>query len=159
MKNPTLTARTLILVSGFGLGLAFPATGAERTIALKAAPVAVQKAIADRLKGGRLKSLSVETEGGEAEYEAEVMVDGHDRTLVIDASGRVLETETVMELGALPEAVRVGLAREAGKASITKVEEVVNAGVTSYEATLKETGKKDREVVVDGDGKLVRSAK
>ena len=157
MKNLNLTTRTLTLVSA--LGLAFPVIAAEKTVALKDAPAAVQKTIAEQLKGGKLKSLSVETEDGKTEYEAEVTVDGHDKTVAMDASGKVLETEMVVELKALPEAVRAGLSREAGKGSISKVEEVTKAGVTSYEALVKEAGKKDREVVVTADGKLVAPGK
>ena len=153
MKNLNLTTRTLTLVSV--LGLALPLIAAEKTVALKDAPAAVQKAIADQLKGGKLKSLSVETEDAKTEYEAEVTVDGRDKTVAMDASGKVLETEMVVELKALPEPVRAGLLREAGKGSIEKVEEVTSAGVTSYEAKVKEAGKKDREVVVGTDGKLI----
>jgi len=157
MKNLNLTTRTLMLVSV--LGLALPLIAAEKTVALKDAPAAVQKAIAEQLKGGKLKSLSVETEDGKTEYEAEVTVDGRDKTVAMDASGKVLETEAVVELKTLPEAVRTGLAREAGKGSIAKVEEVTKAGVASYEALVKEAGKKDREVVVTADGKLVAPKK
>ncbi len=158
MKNLNLTTRTLV-VSGLSLGLTFPAIAAEKTLALKEAPAAVQKTIADQLKGGKLKSLSVETEDGKTEYEAEVTVGGHDKTVAMDATGKVLETEMVVELKALPEAARVALTREAGKGSIAKVEEVTKTGVTSYEALVKEAGKKDREVVVTADGKLVAPKK
>ena len=65
----------------------------------------------------------------------------------------------VVELKALPEVVRAGLTREACKGSIAKVEEVTKGGVTSYEAKVKEAGKKDREVVVGADGKLVPAKK
>jgi uncharacterized membrane protein YkoI len=159
MKNLNLTTRTLALASGLGLALAFPVMAAEKPLALKDAPAAVQKTVADQLKGGKLKSLSVETEGGKTEYEAEVTVDGRDKTVAMDASGKVLETEMVVDLKALPEAVRAGLTREAGKGSIAKVEEVTKAGVTSYEAKITEAGKKDREVVVTADGKLVAPRK
>lgn len=140
-------------------GLALYAAAAEKTVALKDAPAAVQKAIADQLKGGRLKSLSVEVEDGKTEYEAAIAADGREKTVVMDPSGKVLESEAVVELKALPEAVRTGLTREAGKGSIAKVEEVTSAGVTSYEAVVKEAGKKDREVVVDADGRPVAPKK
>jgi uncharacterized membrane protein YkoI len=155
MKNLQLTTRTFILVSGLGLGLTLAAVAAEKTIALKDAPPAVQKTVADQLQGGKLKGLSVETEDGKTEYEAELTIEGREKTLVMDPAGKVLETEAVVELKGLPDAVRAGLAREAGKGSITKVEEVTKAGVTSYEAQVKEAGKKDREVAVGIDGKLV----
>ncbi len=155
MNHTKLTTRTLVLVSGLSLGLVFPLIAAEKTVALKDAPAAVRKTIADQLKGGKLKSLSVETEGGKTEYEAELTVDGREKTIAMDPSGKVLETEAVVELKNLPEAVRAGLLREAGKGSIEKVEEVTSAGATSYEALVKEAGKKNREVVVTPDGKLV----
>jgi uncharacterized membrane protein YkoI len=148
-----------VMASGLCLGLASFPFASEKSVALKDAPVAVQKAIADRLKGGKLKDLSVEVENGRTEYEAELIVDGREVTLSLEPSGRLLETEAVVDLKTLPEAVRSGLAREAGRGSIAKVEEVTRAGVASYEARVKVAGNKDREVVVGTDGKLIAAGK
>ncbi len=159
MKNHLPNSPAPLIAVAVGLTLASGASAAEKTIALKDAPAAVQKAVADQLKSGRLNALSVETEDGKTEYEAALTVDGREKTVVFDPAGKLLETETVVEFGKLPEAVRSGLTREAGKGSIAKIEETTSAGGTSYEALIKETGKKDREVVIGADGKPVPAKK
>ncbi|MBK5257463.1 MAG: hypothetical protein JJE39_15670 [Vicinamibacteria bacterium] len=133
--------------------------GTGKAVLLKNAPGAVQKTIAEQLKGGALRKLSVTVAGGQTTYEAELTVGGAKRNLTIDPSGKVLEAELPLELSAVPEAARAGLTREAGAAAIAKVEEVIHAGVSSYKASIKEAGKKDRTVVVSADGTLVAEKK
>lgn len=144
-----------IAILGLSLAMATVTTAGEKNIALKDAPAAVQKTVNEQLKGGKLRGLSMEVEKGKTTYEAELTVSGRDRDVVVDPEGRIVEAEQVVELSTLPEVVRAGLAREAGKGSVEKVEEVTRAGVTSYEAVIKEAGKKDREVVIGADGKVV----
>jgi hypothetical protein len=130
-----------------------------KPVLLKNAPAAVQKTIAGQLKGGALTKLSVAVAGGQTTYEAELMVGGARRDLTIDPLGRVLEGEVLVELSVVPEAARAGLTREAGAGAIVKVDEVIHAGVSSYKASIREGGKKDRNVVVSADGTLVAAKK
>ena len=131
-----------------------------KPVLLKNTPGAVQKTIAGQLKGGgALTKLSVAVAGGQTTYEAELTVGGAKRDLTIDPLGKVLEAEMPVELSAVPEAARAGLTREAGEGAIAKVDEVIHAGVSSYKASIKEAGKKDRNVVVSADGTLVAAKK
>ena len=156
--NNCLSLRFLAVT--FVCGAAAVTTFAEgKKIALKNAPIAVQKTIADQLKGGTLRELVLEVENGKTVYEAELAADGRVRTLAIDATGTLLESEAAVELSAIPAAAREGLLREAGKGSISEVEEVTKNGAVSYEAMVKEKGKKDREIVVDADGKAIAAGK
>ncbi len=148
-----------LAILGLSLAMASFTAAEEKKIALKDAPAAVQKTVNEQLKGGKLRGLSVEVEKGETKYEAEMTVDGRNRDVVIDSAGTVLEAEALVELSALPEVVRAGLLREAGNGSVATVEELTRDGVVSYEALIKETGKKNREVVVGTDGKLVGAKK
>ena len=150
---------TLSVLAALSLGFVLSAAAGEKAVALKDTPAAVQKTITDQLKGGKLRGLSLEVENGRTQYEAELTVDGHDRDLIIDPAGKVLEVEGVVEFSALPDVVRAGLTREAGKGSIGRVEDVTREGVVSYEALIKEPGKKDREVKVGADGKVVAPRK
>jgi len=152
--NNTTSLRVLaaMFVCGAVATRAFPE---DKKIALKNAPVAVQKTIADQLKGGTLRELVLEVENGKSTYEADLAIDGHVRTLAIDAKGTLLETESAVELNAIPAAAREGLLREAAKGSISEVEEVTKDGAVFYEAMVKEKGGKAREVVVDASGKAV----
>ena len=131
-----------------------PAQASEKAIALKDAPAGVQKAINEQLKGGTLRALSVEVEKGETRYEAEMTINGHARDVVMDATGAVVEAEATVEMSALPSAIRESLLKEAGKGKIERVEEVTRGGVLTYEALVKEAGKKNREVLLDSSGKV-----
>ncbi len=153
---PKVRFALVVSILGVAPGLA---RAGEKDITLKEAPRAVQKTIADQMKGGTLRGLSVETEKGKTVYEAELTIDGRSRDLLIDGSGMVLEIEAEMEMSALPEAVQAGLRREASKGSITKVEQVTRGGSVSYEALVKESGKKTREIVVGADGGLIAPKK
>lgn len=144
-----------VAIVGLSLAVAGFTAADEKAIALKDAPAAVQKAVNEQLKGGKLRGLSMEVEKGKTTYEAEMTVNGSDRDVVIDPEGKIVEAEHVVELSTLPEIVRAALAREAGKGSVEKVEEVTRDGVVSYEAVIKEAGKKNREVVVGADGRAV----
>lgn len=156
--SSTLGRRPLSIL-GLSLAMASLTLAGEKSIALKDAPASVQKTVNEQLKGGRLRALSVEVDKGETRYEAEMTVDGKNRDVVIDSAGMLLEAEVMVELSALPEAARAGLLREAGKGSVATVEELTRDGVVSYEALIKEAGKKSREVVVGPDGRIVGSKK
>ncbi len=160
MTNTNRLGPSLLGIA-LGLTLTVSASAEEKTITLKDAPAAVQKTIADQLKGGRLKTLSVEAEDGKTEYEAELTGGGggKDRTIVMDPGGKVLESEVVVELSSLPEAVRTRLRKEAGRGTIATVEKVTTAGVVSYEAMVKEAGEKDREVAVGASGQPLPAKK
>lgn len=160
MSNPNTSAFPLAQrpFLAFGLSLALAGTGnaGEKVLALKDAPPAVQKTVNEHLKGGKLRSLSIEVDKGRTQYEAELTVDGHNTDMLIGVDGKVLEAEVLMTLNEVSEPVRAGLLAAAGKGTISQVEALTRDGVTSYEAVVKEAGKKDREVVVGADGKLVR---
>lgn len=146
----TLAPALLFSLVSPGLGAAAPSV--DKSIPLTDAPAAVRKTIADQMKGGTLRGLSEEADHGKTIYEAELTVEGRARDLLIDATGTVLEIEAVVEMSALPEAVRNGLVREAGRGSIARVEQVTRGEKVSYEALVKEAGKKNREIVVGQDG-------
>ena len=135
--------------------LASRGSSEDRKIAMADAPVAVQKTLTEQLRSGKLRSLIAEVENGRTTYEEELTVDGRNKTVAIQADGRLLESETSVNLNSLPAAVRDGLVREARKGSLSQIEEVTKDGVVSYEAMVKEKGKKDREIVVGADGRAI----
>ena len=149
--------RVPLFVQALGLSLALVGglAASEKSISLKEAPAAVQKTVTAELKGGKLRGLSVEVDKGKTTYEAELTVEGHDRDIVIDPEGKIVEAERVVQLSALPEMVRASILHEAAKGTVERVEELTKGGVVSYEALIKETGKKNREIVVGADGKVV----
>ncbi len=116
-------------------------------------PAAVARTVTAETRGATLRGLSKEIEKGKTLYEAEFTKDGHNRDVLIDAAGAVVEIEEQVEMGSLPAPVQAGLKAAAGKGQIIKIESLTKKGaLVAYEAQVK-TGTKRSEVQVGPDGK------
>jgi uncharacterized membrane protein YkoI len=127
-------------------------SAAEKKIQAKDLPAAVQKTVAEQSKGGTVKGYSTEVENGKKVYEAELNVNGHDRDISMDEEGNLLEVEEAVDLGSLPQAVRDGLTKAAGKGKLGTVESLTKQGrIVAYEAVVK-NGLKKSEIQVGPEG-------
>src|SRR5262249_21726160 len=100
-----------------------------------------------------IKGFSKETEHGKTYYEVEMKINGHGKDVLIDSTGRVVEIEEEVALGALPPDVQAGIAQQAGKGKVLKVESITkDNAVVMYEAQIRKAGKKS-EIKVGLDGK------
>jgi hypothetical protein len=118
-------------------------------------PAAVARTVAAQGRGATLKGLSREAEGGKTFYEAEFVVGGKGRDVLIDTGGTVVEVEEEVSLADLPAPVQAGLKAKAGGGSITKVESLTKGGrLVAYEARVKTAGKMS-EIQVGPDGKAL----
>ena len=135
------------------LALALGVTGlsaADKKVQMKDLPAAVQKAVrAEEATGARIVGLAKEVEGGKTMYEVETIVGDHTRDLLLDAAGRVVETEEETSLDAVPAAVKTALE---ARGTVGKVETVTKGKTVTYEAVVQKNGKKT-EVVVNAAGK------
>jgi hypothetical protein len=147
MKVQTvLTAACLLACAGAGFAQ-------EKHIKRTDLPPAVEKTVAAESAGATIKGFSTEKEKGETFYEAEMMVNGHSKDVLIDASGAVVEVEEEVAMDKLPSDVKAGLEAKAGKGKIVKVESLTKKGkLVAYEAQVLTNGKKG-EVQVGPDGK------
>ena len=148
--------RSFELLLLFGVGLLLTGTtqaqDAEKKIPMKKLPAAVQQTVREQSKGATIKSFAAEKKDGKTFYEVEMNVKGHTKDLLIDANGAVVEIEEEVALATLPASVKAGLAREAGKNKILKVESITkNNTVVYYEAEVKRRGKV-AEIKVGTDG-------
>ena len=115
-------------------------------------PAPVEKTVAAQSQGATIKGFSQEEENGQTYYEAEMMVSGHSKDVLIDTSGTVVEVEEQVALDALPAAVRTGLQAKAGNGKIVKVESLTKHDkLVAYEAKVQAGGKK-KEIQVGPDG-------
>jgi hypothetical protein len=129
------------------------AAAQEHAIARSALPAAVERTIAARSQGATIRGFSQEREKGQTYYEAEMMVGGHHRDLLVDTSGAVVEVEEEVALASLPAAVRSGLEAKAGRGRITRVESLTKHDrLVAYEAVVVKAGKRS-EIQVGPDGK------
>jgi hypothetical protein len=124
----------------------------ETKVQMKNLPAAVQKTVAEQTRTAKLRGLSKEVEHGKTFYEAETLVNGKSRDVLIDAAGNVVEVEEATSLNAIPELARKALEQRAGAAGrILSVETVTRGPAVTYEAVIQKGGKKS-ETAVKGDG-------
>ncbi len=100
-----------------------------------------------------MKGFSQEEENGQTYYEAEMIVNGHTKDVLMDPAGAVVEVEEEVALDSLPAAVKDGLQAKVGSGKLVKVESLTKHDkLVAYEAQVR-TGSKKSEVQVGPDGK------
>jgi len=125
----------------------------EKKIQRADLPAAVEKTVAAQSQGATIKGFSQEKENGQINYEAEMMVSGHSKDVLIDSSGAVVEVEEQVALDSLPAPVKDALQTKAGAGKIAKVESITKHDkLVAYEAVVQ-TGGKKKEIQVGPDGK------
>lgn len=125
----------------------------EKKIKRSDLPAAVEKTVASQSEGATIKGFSKEKEDGKTLYEMEMIVNGHTKDVLMDASGAVVEVEEEVAMDALSAEVKAGLQAKAGKGKLLKVESLTKHDkLVAYEAQVDNNGKKS-EVQVGPDGK------
>ena len=154
-----MTRTRIALAFLFALSLLPPpsafAQDSEKPVKMKDLPEAVQKTVHEQSKGATIRGLTREVEHGKTFYEVELKVDGHNKDVLIDPTGAVVEVEEVVALASLPPAVKAGIEKHAAGGTVVMVESVTRKdAVVAYEAHVK-TGAKYSEVKVGPDGQLI----
>lgn len=148
----TLFARVAVTLVAAGLAIASASYAQEKKIKREELPAAVEKTVVEQSKGATVKGFSKEIEKGKTYFEAELVVNGHGKDVLMDENGKVVEVEEEVALDSLPAAVREGLERAAGSGKISKVESLTKGGkLVAYEAVVKTAGKRS-EIQVGPDG-------
>ena len=148
MRISSLAALTVFAVSTV-------AFAQEKRIQRAELPPAVEKSVAAQSEGATIKGFSQEKEKGLIYYEAEMMVGGHSKDVLIDANGGIVEVEEQVALDSLPPAARDGLKAKAVSGKILKVESLTKHDkLVAYEAVVQTDGKK-KEIQVGPDGKAL----
>jgi len=147
----TKGTRALILTAC--LLFAVLASSQERKIKRSDLPPAVEKTVAAQSAGATVKGFSKENEKGQTYYEAEMLVNGHTKDILIDTNGAIVEVEEQVPMDALPAEVKAGLQAKAGDGKLVKVETITKKDkLVAYEAQVTKGAKKS-EVQVGPDGK------
>jgi hypothetical protein len=125
----------------------------EKKIPRSDLPPAVEKTVAEQSKGARIRGFSEEKENGQTLYEAELIVNGHSKDVLVDVNGTIVEVEEQVPIESLPPAVREGLQAKAGSGKLINVERLTKKDkLVAYEAKVLTNGKKS-EVQVGPEGK------
>lgn len=128
------------------------AFAAEKTLALKDLPPAVQKTVQEQAKGADIKSISRETEHGVAQYEIETMLAGKHRDFNVDTKGALLVVEEETTLDAVPAAAKAAILKKVADGKLRMVELFKRNGETMYEAAYTTKAGRKHEVLVKADG-------
>lgn len=131
------------------------AQASERRVKMKDLPEAVRKTVQEQSKGATLRGLAKEVEDSKTYYEAELKVNGHNKDVLIDPNGAVVEIEEQVTLYSLPPEVKATIVKNAGKGRLLSIESITkNNAVVAYEARVNKAGKTS-EMKVGPDGKLI----
>ncbi|WP_461129666.1 PepSY-like domain-containing protein [Spirosoma aerophilum] len=150
-KNLILRALMLMAIANMAPSVFAGKVAKTYTIVLQAGIVvpAAAKTTVARLYPG-VKAVKWEKEGGN--YEAGLTHNGKELSLVIDAKGNVLETETTIRVSSLPATVRDYVTKHHAGKKIKEAAEIVDAnGRKTYEA---EVGGKD--LMFDANGQFIK---
>lgn len=151
MMTPRLI--TFSFIASMFLSLSATAQDREKKIKRSDLPPAVESAVTAQSQGATIRGFSEERENGKTFYEAELVVNGHSKDVLMDADGKVVEVEEQISIESLPPAVRGGLQTKAGTGRLVKVETLTKSGkLVAYEAKVLTNGKRS-EVQVGPDGK------
>lgn len=130
------------------------AAAQERKITRAALPPAVAQTVARESRGATVRGLAEEKEKGQTFYEAELMVQGRHRDVLMDSTGAVVEIEEEVAVADLPAPVRTALQRAAAGAKVERVESLTSHGtLEAYEATVVRGGKHG-EIKIAPDGTI-----
>ena len=128
----------------------------ERKITRAQLPPEVEKTVQRESAGATIKGFASEIEHGQQFYEASLSVDGHNKDILIDPQGNVVEVEEQVTMDSLPAAVQDALKKMAGAGRITVIESLTKNGqVVAYEAHVKR-GKKRSEIQVGPNGEKLK---
>ena len=135
------------------LGVSFVVASAqEKKISRKQLPAAVEQTVAKESEGATIKGFASEKEQGQQFYELSLNVNGHNKDILMDAMGNVVEVEEEVTFDSLPPNVQDALKKRAGRGTITLVESLTKQGqLVAYEAHVKH-GLKRSEIQVGPNG-------
>ena len=143
--------RTALVLVAFGA----VSHGAAETVTRSQLPAAVEKTLAEQSKDATFRGIEKKSRDGKTVYEALLTIGGHNRDVLIDEKGAIVEFEDVIPFDTLPPAVRSGLQTAAGAGQIVKVEMITRSGkVAGYKAKVA-TGDKSFHIHVDAEGKPI----
>jgi uncharacterized membrane protein YkoI len=151
--NHTLKSVVIIFVIGF----AFSAAQAqEKKIRREQLPPAVEKTVVIESSGATIKGFATEVEHGQRFYEMTLDVNGHNKDVLIDKGGNVVELEEEVTMDSLPASVQEALKKAAGNGTIQIIESLTKNGtIVAYEAHVKH-GKKRSEIQVGPNGEKLK---
>lgn len=141
------------------LGLTFASAEAqekEKQIKRQQLPAAVEQTVAKESVGATIKGFAREVENRQTFYEVSMNVSGHNKDILMDKNGNIVEVEEEVSIDSLPAAVQEALRKAAGSGTIEVVESLTkNGNLVAYEGHVKR-GTKRSEIQVGPNGEKLK---
>jgi uncharacterized membrane protein YkoI len=151
--------RILGIVVMMGL-LVSAARADEKKIKLDKLPKAVVDAVKDKFPDAKLTKATEETEKGVTIYKVSLTYKDHKHEAEFKKDGTLAAVSRQIEAKEMPKKVAEGLEGKYPKARINLIEEViVDDKVHHYEVALVTADKKEVDVEIDLDGKVLKEEK
>jgi uncharacterized membrane protein YkoI len=150
--------RWIVPVAALGIFVVLSEVRAdEMDIPLDKVPKAVMDAVKAKFPGAEMKEAAREEEDGKTTYEVSIVHAGKKIDVSAKPDGTIIVVETVIKASELPAAVKKTLEAKYPKAEYRTIETVEEGGKLSYEVLLETTNDDDIEVVLDRDGKILKT--
>jgi hypothetical protein len=142
-----------VLLSGFVFSMAH---AQEKKIMRSQLPAAVETTVAKVSEGATIKGFASEVEKGQKFFEVSLNVNGHNKDILMDHDGNIVEVEEEVALDSLPATVQEALKKAAGSGTIQLVESLTKNGqLVAYESHVKR-GLKRFEIQVGPNGEKLK---
>ena len=129
----------------------------EKKIKRSQLPAAVETTVARLSEGATIRGFASEVEKGQKFFEVSLNVNGHNKDILMDQTGNIVQVEEEVVLDSLSAPVQEALKKAAGSGTIQTVESLTKNGqLVAYEGHVKRGLKRFEIQVGPGGEKLKR---
>jgi hypothetical protein len=147
--------QSVILVFGM-LGFCVGVRGQDQKVSSRDVPEAVRTALTKTYPNAKVSNWDKEIFEGKVVYEAEGVTDGKiNRNIMYSPDANVVQIEETVPVTDLPASITAPISKQYPKAAIQSAEKRVHGETVEYVLKLK--GATVKKVVVDNDGKIIRT--
>jgi uncharacterized membrane protein YkoI len=128
----------------------------DEKVALDQLPKAVTEAVKVKFPNAELTGAEKETEDGKSFYEVAIKHKGAKYEVTVTPEGKITEIEKEIAAKDLPKAVTDALQKKHPQSTIKEAEELTAGDKVTYEVVIATADKKNWEIVLDPQGKILK---
>jgi uncharacterized membrane protein YkoI len=148
-----LRAGSILLALGLAGRIELLAADQTTAVTLSQVPAPAQKTITLQVGKGRLGDIDQVTENGKTSYEVEFTLDEIQRSLTVEAGGKLASWQVLMS--ELPDAVQKTVQAQVGKGKLEEIDKTFDEDGFAYDATVKRRNGREYSFTVSATGKLL----
>lgn len=156
MKNLSLSFLLTLLIAVPVMAQKSGKGDEEQAIKKGEVPHPILAAFEKSYPKAKVKGYSKEMDKGKAVYEIESTEGKMLRDVTYDEGANLVSVEESLPFAKLPQAVKAAVKKEFPKSKAIRCEKIQKGATTEFEVVMK-SGKKQQEIVFDGDGKVVET--